>query len=202
MPLTPCGMMRLYDKAEFEVADREETLQLLPNLSGARTLELGCGIGRFTGTLSLKASHVTCIELVPEFIELNRARHQKCTNIDFVVADVMDVAFEKSSFDFVFANWLLLYLSDDEVGILVSRIAIWLKSSGKVFFRETCSPTQIEPLPGNHAHYRPRGFYEQLFCHHFALLSTGIITCWLEVMHEPFSHYWLYKNVLPASALA
>ena len=35
-------------------------------LGGKRVLELGCGIGRFTRELALRAGHVTSVDMTPE----------------------------------------------------------------------------------------------------------------------------------------
>jgi phosphoethanolamine N-methyltransferase len=182
------------DHPEFEAADREETWQLVPQLSGARVAELGGGIGRFTGRLSRAAAHVTCIELVPEFIEINRARHQALANIDFALADVMDAHFEENSLEFVFANWILLYLSDKEMEILVKRMAGWLTAQGKIFFRETCSPLLTRPTPGNPAHYRPHALRAAFHKYHSSLaLAPSVLAS--STYTSPFPH-WLYTKKL------
>ena len=40
--------------------------------------------------------------------------------------------------DVVFSNWLLMYLSDKEIQILVKKILSWLNVGGYLFFRESC----------------------------------------------------------------
>ena len=46
------------------------------------------------------------------------------------------------TFDFraglVFSNWLLMYLSDEEVRTLLTKILRWLDEDGFLFFRESC----------------------------------------------------------------
>jgi SAM-dependent methyltransferase len=196
IPGTPCGMMKMDEHADFEAADKQETLQLLPPLSHARIAELGAGIGRFTGELSGVASGLTCIEFVPEFLEKNRQLHQDRTNIDFILADAMDVEFAKESLDFVFVNWLLLYLNDDEAETLIARIANWLAVGGRAFFRETCAAVLTRPTPSNPAHYRLRATYKELFRSRLHLIREGSLTCWLDYMNQPFSCYWLVEKRL------
>ena len=40
--------------------------------------------------------------------------------------------------DTIFSNWLLMYLSTEEVGALFTRMLGWLKDDGILFFRESC----------------------------------------------------------------
>ena len=45
------------------------TALLPPSLSGLRVLELGAGIGRFTGLLAATAAHVHAVDFMPNLIE-------------------------------------------------------------------------------------------------------------------------------------
>lgn len=191
MPATACGMLKMHEDAAFEEADRLETLELLPALHQARIAELGAGIGRFTGELAKSASHLTCVEFVPEFLEKNRAMHGRMGHIDFILADCREVEFPRKSLDFVFVNWLLQDLSDDEAGVMTAKIAEWLAPNGRAFFRETCAPFRKGPTENNPAIYRPRVFYDQLFQKYFRAMKKGNFHCWLEMKSEPFSCYWI-----------
>lgn len=42
------------------------------------------------------------------------------------------------SFDLIFSNWLLMYLSDAELCSLTEKMLSWLRPSGYLFFRESC----------------------------------------------------------------
>jgi len=53
----------------------------------------------------------------------------------------------ESSYDVVFSNWLLMYLSDEELKKLVVKMLSWLAPGGYLFVRESC--------------YRPSGKYLQ-----------------------------------------
>lgn len=43
------------------------------------------------------------------------------------------------SVDFVFTNWLLMYLSDVEVVDFLNRVTTWLRPGGYLHLRESCS---------------------------------------------------------------
>lgn len=124
------GSMLLKSNAkEVAEADKTEVVGYLPDLKGKKILELAAGIGRFTGYFSSVADHVTAVDFVPHFIEAQEKR----SNLALICADAMDLKFEENSFDFVFFNGLLMYLEDDEMELLLQRIAGWLKPSGELF---------------------------------------------------------------------
>eukprot|EP00878_Enallax_costatus_P026825 GHUV01028827.1.p1 GENE.GHUV01028827.1~~GHUV01028827.1.p1 ORF type:complete len:438 (+),score=126.26 GHUV01028827.1:78-1391(+) len=68
---------------------------------------------------------------------------------------------EAGSYDVVFSNWLLMYLSDAEVKTLAAKILSWLSPGGILFFRESCfRPSGDRPRKGNPTHYRnPRDYF-------------------------------------------
>ena len=72
-----------------------EILGMLPPVRGQRLLELGAGIGRFTGTLAdpqkSGASYVCAVDFIGKFLEKNRELHQHLTNIDYCQADVVQL---------------------------------------------------------------------------------------------------------------
>lgn len=43
------------------------------------------------------------------------------------------------SIDFIFSNWLLMYLSDDELKTFIKKSLSWLRPGGFLFFRESCN---------------------------------------------------------------
>ncbi|ESO11039.1 hypothetical protein HELRODRAFT_71964 [Helobdella robusta] len=115
-----------------------EILSLLPGLEGKSVLELGAGIGRFSGRIAAKAKSVVAVDFMENFIKCNESTNGHHGNIQFVQADVMLLKFPENSFDLVFSNWLLMYLEEDEVCTLFEKIFNWLKPGGHFFFRESC----------------------------------------------------------------
>lgn len=57
------------------------------------------------------------------------------------------------SIDFIFSNWLLMYLSDEELKTFIKKSLSWLRPGGFLFFRESCNhrsgsdPTSKLPHP-------------------------------------------------------
>jgi 2-polyprenyl-3-methyl-5-hydroxy-6-metoxy-1,4-benzoquinol methylase len=116
---------------QSEVRDRwlaELFLRLPPK---ARILDLGCGAGIPVAR-----------ELVDGGFDLvgvdGSARQIKlaCVNVpeaEFIHADMTDVDFDRTSFDAVIAFYSITHVPRREHGMLLRRIAGWLKPSG-VFF--------------------------------------------------------------------
>lgn len=130
----------MLDSHALEISQYElpEILSLLPSLAGQRVLELGAGIGRFTSHLLTEADHVTAVDFMESFVKKNKQNNGHHSNSAFIQADVTKLDFPKNSFDMIFSNWLLMYLSDEELISLTERMLGWLAPCGKLFFRESC----------------------------------------------------------------
>uniref|UniRef100_A0A8C7JH13 phosphoethanolamine N-methyltransferase n=1 Tax=Oncorhynchus kisutch TaxID=8019 RepID=A0A8C7JH13_ONCKI len=140
-----------------------EILSLLPSLSGQRVLELGAGIGRYTSHLLTQASHVTAVDFMESFVEKNRQDNSHHGNASFLQADVTKLDFPKNSFDIIFSNWLLMYLSDEELRSLTERMLGWLRLGGYLFFRESCNHQSGDyKRTFNPTHYRSSAHYSHL----------------------------------------
>jgi phosphoethanolamine N-methyltransferase len=102
-------------------------LSTLGSVKGKSVLELGAGIGRFTGELAKAAASVLACDFMETSIEQNRKQNGHLSNCDFKVADVTELTLPKGSFDVVFSNWLLMYLSDKEVADLACKAVSWVR---------------------------------------------------------------------------
>lgn len=131
--------MMLDENAE-ELGKHEipEIMSLLPDVSGKRVLELGAGIGRFTGLIAKEALHVTANDFMQAFVDKNKELNGHYGNVDFICGDATKLNFPNESFDVIFSNWLFMYLDDIESEKLFIRMATWLKKDGFLFFRESC----------------------------------------------------------------
>ncbi|KAE8607726.1 hypothetical protein XENTR_v10011263 [Xenopus tropicalis] len=122
----------------LSLEEKPEIILLLPCLDGHSVLELGAGIGRYTGHLAKLASHVTAVDFMQNFIEKNQKDNGFRGNITFLQADVTNLDLPNESFDFIFSNWLFMYLTDAELLALIQKMLGWLKPGGYLFFRESC----------------------------------------------------------------
>ncbi|GJM93469.1 hypothetical protein PR202_ga10027 [Eleusine coracana subsp. coracana] len=163
--LTVEAMMLDSRAADLDKEERPEVLSLLPSFEGKSVLELGAGIGRFTGELAKTAGHVLALDFIESAIKKNESINGHYKNASFMCADVTspDLSIQPNSLDLIFSNWLLMYLSDEEVEQLVERMVKWLKVGGHIFFRESCfhqsgdSKRKVNPT-----HYREPRFYTKV----------------------------------------
>uniref|UniRef100_A0A452ZRH8 phosphoethanolamine N-methyltransferase n=1 Tax=Aegilops tauschii subsp. strangulata TaxID=200361 RepID=A0A452ZRH8_AEGTS len=63
---------RLAELEELELqTDHQGVLAILPSYAGKTVLELGAGIGRFTGELAKEAGHVIALDFIDSVIKKN-----------------------------------------------------------------------------------------------------------------------------------
>ncbi|KAL6518112.1 glycylpeptide N-tetradecanoyltransferase [Orobanche minor] len=168
--LTLEAMMLDSKASDLDKEERPEVLALLPPYEGKSVLELGAGIGRFTGELAKKAKEVIALDFIESVIKKNEALNAHHKNVKFMCADVTspDLNFSEGSLDVIFSNWLLMYLSDKEVEDLAERMVKWLKVGGYMYFRESCfHQSGDHKRKNNPTHYREPRFYTKVFkeCH-------------------------------------
>lgn len=164
--LTVESMMLDSKASDLDKEERPEVLSLLPPYEGKSVLELGAGIGRFTGELAKKAGSVMAMDFIESAIKKNESVNGHYKNVKFMCADVTcpDLKISDESVDMIFSNWLLMYLSDEEVEKLAQRMLSWLKVGGFIFFRESCfHQSGDSKRKHNPTHYREPRFYTKLF---------------------------------------
>lgn len=72
------------------------------------------------------------------YVDANRERNGQYGHVEFLKADVTEMELAPYQYDVIFSNWLLMYLSDDEVATLTTKMLSWLKDDGFLFVRESC----------------------------------------------------------------
>ncbi|KAF8398992.1 hypothetical protein HHK36_014857 [Tetracentron sinense] len=182
--------------SETKSLESPQVLSLLPPFKGKSVLELGAGIGRFTGELAREAGQVLALDFIESVIKKNESTNGHFKNVKFMCADVTspDLKISPESVDLIFSNWLLMYLSDKEVKNLAERMVKWLKVGGFIFFRESCfHQSGDSKRKNNPTHYREPRFYTKVFkeCHmhddsgnsfELSLISCkciGAYICWV-----------------------
>lgn len=110
-------------------------------------LELGSGIGRFTGSLAKAAKHVISTDFRESYSRQNQETNGHHSNITFLTADVTKMDFGILSQDLVFVNWLLQCLADVELESVFQRVLAALTEGGVFFFRESCHRGIGNPAP-------------------------------------------------------
>ncbi|XP_027341970.1 phosphoethanolamine N-methyltransferase-like isoform X2 [Abrus precatorius] len=160
------AMMLDSKAADLDKEERPEVLSLLPAYEGKSVIELGAGIGRFTGELAEKAGQLLAVDFIESAIKKNESINGHHKNVKFLCADVTspNLHISEGSIDVIFSNWLLMYLSDNEVENLAERMMKWLKDGGYIFFRESCfHQSGDSKRKYNPTHYREPRFYTKVF---------------------------------------
>ena len=196
------NMMLDSNAATMDVLERPEILAELPSLSGKSVLELGAGIGRFSSSLSEKAASVVSVDFVEASCNINRESNSKFTNLEVVCEDALKLSFPRNSFDIVFSNWLLMYLSDVEVQTLANKCITWLKPGGRIFFRESCfHRSGNAPRSWNPTVYRDPRSYFKFFNSargedgsRFQLCKTSCVHAYVRIKKNPNQVWWIWEK--------
>ncbi|KAG8181111.1 hypothetical protein JTE90_003160 [Oedothorax gibbosus] len=85
------SMMLDKTAGQMHLDEQEEIFSLLPSLRNKRVLELGAGIGRYTGLLASEAYRVTAVDFMEEYINVNEQNNKRASNITYIAADVLDL---------------------------------------------------------------------------------------------------------------
>ncbi|QVL56211.1 MAG: methyltransferase domain-containing protein [Simkaniaceae bacterium] len=187
---SPDGMTLVSHTETFDQQEREEIIGFLPSFENQNVLELASGIGRFTGKLAEKATHVTSVDFAPHLIEKTRETHKQFSNITFKLSNVMDLSFQEDTFDLIFINWLFMYLSDEETSLLFQRMYKWLKKGGTLLFRESTHFTGRHVFGKYEAIYRYIDEYTELAKKQFHVVNHDIVMTYF--LHQKLTnqHYW------------
>lgn len=211
--LTLEGMMLDSRAEDLDKEDRPEVLSMLPPYNGKNVLELGAGIGRFTGELAKEAGHLLAVDFIDSVIKKNETQNGHLKNVTFKCADVTssDLKIDDGSMDLIFSNWLLMYLSDKEVRNVAEKMIKWLKVGGFIFFRESCfHQSGDSKRRANPTHYREPRFYTKLFkeCHEadgegnsfeLTLLTCKCIRAYVKNKKNQNQICWLWQKTASTS---
>ncbi|KAG9157589.1 hypothetical protein Leryth_025608 [Lithospermum erythrorhizon] len=109
--------------------------------------------------------------------------------------------------DIIFSNWLLMYLSDEEVEDLAKRMVKWLKPGGCIFFRESCfHQSGDHKRKNNPTHYREPRFYTKIFkecfwqddygkSYELSLIGCKCIGAYVKNKKNQNQICWIWKKV-------
>lgn len=97
------------DKQELRIA------RSLVSFAGKRTLEVGCGTGRFSFQIVPLVGSLTAVDIRPDVIRWCRAKQRTRRSwgmIDFQVSDVQDLPFLDGQFDLIIDTWTFSTVKD------------------------------------------------------------------------------------------
>lgn len=107
-------------------------------VSGARTLELGCGTGLFTELMSARGVSIFAVDISPDLITLAKERDYP-SPVEFYCGDFLTLTGLEGAFD---AAWGSSVLHHVPVDIFLPRILEVLKPGGWMAFAE---PNMLNP---------------------------------------------------------
>jgi phosphoethanolamine N-methyltransferase len=193
-------MLLMNEDEEFASAEALEIVSYLPQFSGQRVVELGCGIGRFTAYLAQKCSYLLAVDFVERFILENKQQNSASyPHIDFLCKDVTKLNLDPRSFEFVFSNWLFMYLDDAEVERVAHKFYEWCAIDGYIFFRESCEGGASGDLPrtNNPTFYRSYRSYLRIFdsIGGLQLISINQVKIYLDEKNKTNQYCFLYKKI-------
>ena len=101
----------------------------LPYCRGATVLDAGCGVGYGTAHLAQVAERVVGVDVSHDAVSYARA-HYAGANVEFHVADVLELPFADDSFDVVCSFEIVEHVADAER--FVTELARVLKPGGRL----------------------------------------------------------------------
>ncbi|AWP12008.1 putative MORC family CW-type zinc finger protein 4 [Scophthalmus maximus] len=160
----------------------------------------------------LSAAHVTAVDFMESFVERNRQDNGHHDNAAFIQADVTKLDFPKNSIDFIFSNWLLMYLSDMELKCFIEKTLGWLRPGGFLFFRESCNHRSGDSKRDfNPTCYRTEAEYSHLVSSMqvegpdeglefgFDIVMKKKVQTYVEMKNNPNQICWLLEKVSRSS---
>lgn len=194
--------------SDIDKLERPEVLTLLGPVDDLRVVELGAGIGRFTGPLAQHAKSVFALDFMQNLIGQNEATNGHLGNVAFRCGDATELRLDPASCDVVFTNWLLMYLSDGEVAALAASMLSWVCEGGVVFYRESCFRQSGDKARANNpTHYRNPRHYFDVFDNvrevlpdgrvaHFELVLCKSVDTYVRVKQNQNQVCWKWRKVV------
>eukprot|EP00435_Cladocopium_sp_Y103_P063543 s364_g25.t1 len=185
-------MMLDDDAASIDKLERPEILSQIPSFTGKEVLELGAGIGRFSGVLARKARKVTAVDFVATSCVENRKANAEQKNLEVIQADVTALDFPPGSFDLCRQ--------------LAAKLLRWLRPGGHVFFRESCFHASGNAARRfNPTKYRTPEQYSGFFSDaeagdfRYQLSGTNFVESYAQLKGNMHQYWFRWQKVSPAS---
>ncbi|WP_368498531.1 demethylmenaquinone methyltransferase [Herbiconiux sp. A18JL235] len=109
---------------------------------GEKVLDLAAGTGTSSASLAKSGAHVVAADFSPGMIDVGRRRQAAVPNIEFVVADGMNLPFDDESFDAVTISFGLRNIVDPKVAL--AELYRVTKPGGRIVICEFSKP--VKPL--------------------------------------------------------
>jgi 2-polyprenyl-3-methyl-5-hydroxy-6-metoxy-1,4-benzoquinol methylase len=159
------GMPGFYNRA-IDTTQRHVMAPWIKKTGGAKVLDAGCGVGRWSRMMAAQGAHVTGLDLSPTMVTeaLRRAVADGVeSKYDFMVADLADFTSEVV-YDYIFVITVLQHILNPErleqaVRVLKSQLA----PGGKIILLEAAPSRTSRQCDTPVFHARTEAFYLDLF---------------------------------------
>jgi len=193
------AIVALVGKYEMLVLLDNKALPLLPVDQRNVIVDIASGIGRFINYFAAHFDSVIQIDFSDGNINNAKASHKHLTNVEYRAQNVMSACFGNGEVDFIFGNWILQYLEDQEVETLLEKIHKWLKTGGIALFREGIKTNFEGRVPSksqNPAHFRDNAsLYDEWFLKAgFDIIDQGYIQTHEVIFNNLNQRYWILKK--------
>jgi SAM-dependent methyltransferase len=159
------GMPAFYNRA----IDLEQRLALAPWLkvrAGARVLDVGCGVGRWSRLLAARGAQVTGVDLSPTMIAQARLRASAdgvADRCDFRVADLSRLDLGEK-FDLVLGVTVLQHILDPAaLRAALAAMTAHLARGGRMILLEAAPAASVDRCDSSVFRARHRDLYLELF---------------------------------------
>ena len=95
-----------------------------------KILDIGCGTGTDAGYMASKGFEIIGIDLSEEML---KAAKKKFPHIDFRIADMRKLTFDKEQFDGIFTAFSLFHLPKKDVPNVLKNLYDFLKPNGPIY---------------------------------------------------------------------
>ena len=118
-------------------------LKMLPDVSGLRGLDVGCGEGHNTRLVARRGANMTGLDIAPKFVRHAQDKEdEEPLGITYLAAGGADLPFADESFDFLVAFMSLMDMASHEEGV---REAYRVLKPGGIFQFSILHPCYCTP---------------------------------------------------------
>lgn len=127
-----------YEKTYHRPERQEDLLKirkLLPEVfTGKKVLEIGCGTGYWTPSISQTAESVLATDINTEVIDIARQKAYPTENVKFMEMDMYQPKIDKNSFNAIFAGFIWSHIPLEKTDLFLKTLYGFLSPGGEIIF--------------------------------------------------------------------
>jgi ubiquinone/menaquinone biosynthesis C-methylase UbiE len=137
-----------------DVAEKEKILPLLDIHPGMRVLDIGCGVGRWSGDILAAGADYVGVDYTQSFLDIAAEAQPPTSHCTWVCSDFQHVGMALKEreipvpFDRILINAVFMYINDEDIPKCLSETDRLLARGGRLYLRESVSHTDRLTLDG------------------------------------------------------